>query len=243
MGRKNLLADTDYTSGKDNRFKNSVHIGRVSEIIVTDKGANVRVIMPDKVDHNDQPLITKPIPVLQTSTGKKRSFAMPRIGQNVLIVKLPTGTSDYAAVGFFYNQTDPPPVTDPMLDYCIYDDGSTMQFDANNGTLTWNFKGGISITTVGDVSITTQGKVTVNAASDISLISSGGKVIAQAGEIDLIGQVNHTGNMTTSGIHNAADGPHAACGAGERLEQQNIAARITALEQRIGELELILKTK
>src|SRR5215831_5282100 len=208
MGRKNLLADTDYTSGKDNRFKNSVHIGRVSEIIVTDKGANVRVIMPDKVDHNDQPLITKPIPVLQTSTGKKRSFAMPRIGQNVLLVKLPNGTSDYAAVGFFYTSNDPPPVTDPMLDYCEYDDGSTMKFDANEGTLTWNFKGGISVTTVEDITINTQGKVTINADGDIKLVSSGGKVIAQASEIDLIGHVVHTGDMNTSGVHIDANGHH-----------------------------------
>jgi phage baseplate assembly protein gpV len=242
MGHKNILADTDFADGRDQRFVHSILIGKVSDIVCTDKGANVRVIMPDKLDHDDQPLITKPIPVLQVSAGGKKSFAMPRIGQNTLLVKLPNSTSSYAAIGFFYTSKDPPPVTDPRLDYCIYDDGSSIKIDSNDGasvTLTWDFKGGISITTQKDIAINAQGgaKVTVTAEGDITLNSTGGKAVITASEIDLNGTIVHEGSMTTSGIHTAADGPHAACGAGERLEQQNIAQRIAALEQRVIELE------
>jgi phage baseplate assembly protein V len=208
MPRKNLLSDTDYTRGTDNRFKNAVIIGKVAEIIVNNKGANIRVLQPDKTDHLGNPLISKPIPVMQVSSAGKKSFAMPRIGQNVLAVKLPNGTASYAAIGFFYTSQDPPPVTDPKLDYCIYDDGSTMQFDATAGTLTWNFKGGISITTQKDVTVNTQGKVTIEAASDISIKSDSGQLTIQAATINLTGHVVHTGNMDTSGIHTDANGHH-----------------------------------
>jgi phage baseplate assembly protein V len=210
MAGKNLLADTDYTRGTDNRFKNAVLIGRVSEIDCTSEHANIRAIIPDKVDHNGQPLITKPIPVLQICAGKKRSFAMPRVGQNVLLVKLPTGTSDYAAIGFFYTKSDPPPVTDPMLDYCIYDDGSTVQFSASDGTLTWNFKGGINITTQKDVDITVQGgaKVNITADGDVNIISNSGQATIQAATINLKGNIVHTGDITTSGVHTDSLGHH-----------------------------------
>jgi len=234
MALKNILADTNFTKGTDNRFKNAVIIGRVSEIVVNEKGANIRVLQPDKCDHQGQPLISKPIPVMQISAGGKRSFAMPRLGQNVMAVKLPNGTSDYMAVGFFYTKNDPPPVTDPKLDYCIYDDGSTKQFDAESGTETNKFKGDTVWDHEGKGDLQFQGDVTVKSQGTVLIDAPN---IHLKGAMNFEGNISHTGNMTTSGIHNAADGPHAACGAGERLEQANIAQRIEALERRIAELE------
>src|SRR5262245_36967918 len=145
MALKNLLGDTDYSDGRDNRFAKSVLLGKVSKLEVDEKGANVRIIMPDRLDHNGQPLITKPIPVLQISAGGKKQFAMPRLDQNALVVKLPNSTSNYAAIGFFYTTKLPPPVTDPKLDYTEWEGGHIQKFDANDDAdvfLTWDFKGG-----------------------------------------------------------------------------------------------------
>lgn len=231
MSTKNLLASTDYTKGTDNRFKNAVLIGKVSEVVVDSKGANIRAIMPDKVDHQGQPLITKPIPVLQTSAGKKRSFAMPRIGQNVLLVKLPNGTADYAAIGFFYTSKDPPPVTDPKLDYIEYDDGSTMQFDAESGTLTWKLKGDVNWDNEGAALLKFQGDFTVEPTGNI-LLKPTGTVTLEASTIFLKGNINHTGNMTTTGVHTDSLGHHTSS---ER--QEDLLRRIEALEQRVAALE------
>jgi phage baseplate assembly protein gpV len=227
---KNLMADTDFTDGRDQRFVHSVCIGRVSKIECTDKAANIRVIMPDKLDHQGSPLITKPIPVLQISAGGKRSFAMPRIGQNVLLVKLPNSTSSYAAIGHFYTSTDPyrPPVTDPKLDYVIYDEGSTKQFDANDGKgdELWNLKGKITFNADGTITVESknsdivvksdQGKVTVEANSDVTVKSDSGQVTVQgatsvtlqAPTIYLKGNIVHTGDMNTTGIHTDSLGHH-----------------------------------
>jgi len=205
-----------------------VLIGRVSEINCDKVSTNVRVIMPDRVDHDNNPLITKPVPVLQQASTAKKSFAVPRVGTNVMMIKMPNGTSNYLVLGSFYTTSDPPPVDDPMLDHTTYDDGSIKQFDANSGTETNKFKG--------DTIWDHQGKGDLHFKGNVSL-KSDGTITLEASTIYLKGFVDHTGDMRTSGIHNAQDGPHAACGAGERLEQANIAQRIAELERRVAELE------
>jgi len=234
MPIKNILAATDFVSGKDNRYRNSVVIGKVVKLECTDKGANIRVQMPEKLDRKGNPLITKPIPMLQVSAGGKRSFAMPRVNQNVLMVKRSNGTGDYLAVGHFYTSNDPPPVTDPMLDHTVYDDGSIKQFDANNGTETEKYKGDVNWDHEGKGSLVFKGDVTLH--SDGTILIEGVTLTHIKGPMKFEGDITHIGNMSTTGIHTASDGPHAACGAGERLEQANIAQRIGALEAAIVSL-------
>jgi phage baseplate assembly protein V len=237
MSEKNLLSDTDYTKGWDNRFGVAVAVGKVTKLECSEKGANVRVIMPDRVDHKDQPLISKPVPVLQIASTAKKSFAMPRLNTNVVMVKLPNGTSNYMVVGSFYTKKDPPPVTDPMLDYVEYEDGSTMQFNASDGTLTWKLKGKIVVETDGDISFKTKGKATIDAEGDV-LIKSAGNALLDAPNLELkgalkfTGNITHQGNIVTSGQHTDVLGLHTASRTREDLE-----ARIAALEKRVAELE------
>lgn len=251
---KNILSDTDYTKGWDNRFGVAVCVGKVSKIEVSEKGANVRVTLPDRVDHAGNPLITKPVPVLMPASQTKKSFAVPRLNTNVLMVKLPNGTSNYMVVGSFYTSKDPPPVTDANLDYVIYDDGSTMQFDASTGELTWKLKGDMLIDNEGgctiklkgdydleldgDVTIKPQGNVSIEAGGDVD-VKAGGALTLQGTTVDVIGNpitlngvVHTTANMTTDGHHTDARGPHSSS---ERSEE--LLARIEALEARVLQLE------
>jgi phage baseplate assembly protein gpV len=250
---KNLLADTDFTDGRDKRFVHSVLIGRVSKLEVSEKGANVRIIMPDRLDHEGQPLITKPIPVLQISAGGKKQFAMPRLNQNALLVKLPNSTSSYAAIGFFYTTKVPPPVTDPKLDYCEWEGGHTEKHDANDNAdpfLTQDFKAGWKGTYKKDVNLNTTdaAKFNIKADGDILINSANGNIdvkspngtvtieqqnIVLKGTVTIEGNIVHTGNMTTSGIHNASDGPHSSCG----LAQGALEERIASLERRLAALD------
>ena len=223
--KKNLLSDTDYTSGKDNRYKASVHIGRVAEQNCDGVSTNVRVIMPDKIDHEGQPLITKPVPVLQVASTAKKSFAVPRVGTNVAIMKMPNGTCDYFVLGGFYTTSDPPPVDDPMLDHVTYDDGSVIEFNASNGSLRWDLKGGVSIKTAEPITIETQGDVTIKPA---------GKAVIEAANIELTGamkfdgDITHTGDMNTSGNHVDAAGTHQSA-----TREEELRARIEALESQV----------
>jgi len=252
---KELLGDTDYTSGRDNRYFVTAVVGRVSKVEVSEKGANVRVIMPDRLDHQDQPLITKPVPVLQVASTAKKSFAVPRLDDNVFLIKLANGTSNYAVLGSFYTSKRPPPVTDPMLDYCEYDDGSTMQFNASTGELTWKLKGDMlwdnekdfTLKTKGDVVIEIDGDITLKPKGNISLDADGDIDIKAAGDLALQGAtvkvtgnpitlegalVHTTGNMTTDGHHTDAKGPHSSTEREAELE-----ARVARLEERLAAIE------
>ncbi len=246
---KNLLADTDYTDGRDKRFVHSVLIGRVSKMECSDKGANIRVTMPDRLDHEGQPLITKPIPVLQISAGGKKQFAMPRIGQNTMLVKLPNSTSSYAAIGFFYTSKEPPPVTDPLVDYCEWEGGHIQKHDANKDAdvfLTQDFKGGWNCTVKKDVNLkTTDGaKTNIESDGDVLIKSATGNIdvkspsgtvnieqqnIHLTGTVTIDGDIIHTGNMNTNGVHKDNKGYHTNT---QRLEERvaQLEARVTALE-------------
>jgi len=284
MGLKNLLADTNYTAAFDNRFKNAIVIGKVSKIECSDKGANVRVMLNDKVDLNKQPLITKPIPVWQASAGvqmqgsgagasngsghQKKSFAMPRIGQNVVLVKLPNATGDYLLLGTFYTKNDPPPVTDPRVDYCEWENGHTEKFDSNDNAdvfLTQDFKAGWKGTYKKDVSLKTtdSAKFNIEADGDVLVKSANGNVTVEsptgtvtisqdtielqgnsainitAPEIKLTGHVTIIGDMIETGHHVDSKGPHAS----SMQERDELLARVNALEERVKRLEaVILKT-
>lgn len=244
---KNLLSDTDFTKGWDNRFTNAVWIGKVTKIECDSTRANVRVIMPDRLDHKGTPLISKPIPVLQICSTAKKSFAIPRIDADVVIIKLANATSDYAVLGAFYTKNKPPPVHDPKLDYTEWEGGHKQTFDANDDAdvfLTWDFKGGWNATLKKDINVKTtdgadtniesDGDVLIKSATgDINIQSPTGTIMLEQqtihlkGTIILEGNIQHTGNMETSGVHHDSRGYHTS-GTAEDFE---------ALKQRVGVLE------
>lgn len=260
MSQKNLLADTDYTSGKDMRFKSAVWIGKVSKIECTEKRANVRVLMPDRVDHEGTPLNSKPIPILQIASKAKKSFAIPRLGDNVAIMKLANATSDYVVVGSFYTSNDPPPVTDPLLDYCEWEGGHIEKRDANQDAavfLLQDFKGGWKATIKKDIDIKTTdtGKISIVGEKDVLLKSAGGNVNVESpsgtitlkqqsivldaatillkGAITIQGNITMTGAFNQTGFHVDSKGPHAST--------REYEERIAALEARVATLEAAVK--
>ena len=260
MSIKNILSDTDFTRGKDTRFQTAVLIGRVSKIECTDKHANVRVIMPDRKDHNGTPLNTKPVPVLQIASMAKKQFAVPRLNDLVVMVKMANSTSDYLVVGSIYSKSNPPPVKDPLLDYTAWEGGHTQQFDANKDAdvfLTQDFKGGWKGTYKKDVNLATtdSAQFNVKADGDMLLQSANGNIDVKApsgtitleqdtiilkgtsgitlqGPVTIIGNITHTGGMVTSGAHLDVNGHHTGAAARDVL-----LARIEALEARVTALE------
>lgn len=261
MSVKRLLSDTDSQRGLDTRFATAVVIGKVSKIECDEKRANVRVLLPDRLDHEGTPLNTKPIPVLQTASQAKRSYAIPRINDQVVCIKLANGTSDYLVVGSFYTTSNKPPVSDPLLDYTEWEGGHIEKRDANEDAevfLTQDFKGGWQATVKKDIDIKTtdSGKVSIVGDGDMLLKSATGninvespsgtvtvkqqKIVLQAANIELVGAVKITGVIThigamntTGGVHRDDRGLHQA---GTRSNEE-LAARIEALEARMAQLE------
>lgn len=249
--QKNLLSDTDYTKGHDNRFGITAAFGKISKLECSKDHANVRVIMADRVDHQDNPLISKPIPVLQGASTAKKSFAMPRLNDVVCLIKLPNGTSNYAVLGSFYTKSNPPPVTDPLLDYTEWEGGHTEKRDANKDAdvfLTQDFKGGVKTTVKKDIEVQTTdgGKMSMTSDGDMLVKSANGNVNVEsptgainirqktinleADTINLTGHVVITGAMDQQGVHRDNNGLHTS-------GTKNLEERIAALEARVKALE------
>jgi phage baseplate assembly protein gpV len=258
MSIKNILSDTDFTSGKDMRFKSAVWLGKVSKIECTDKQANVRVLMPDRLDHEGTPLNSKPIPVLQIASQAKKSYAIPRLDTNVVVVKLANATSDYLVIGSFYTTKDPPPVSDPLLDYTEWEGGHIQKFDANEGAdvfLTQDFKGGWDATIKKDVNFkTTDGaKFNIDADGDVLVKSATGNITVesptgtvlikqqtielQAATIKLTGHVIVTGAMDQTGVHHDNLGYHT----GSR--ESTLEQRVALLERKLAQLTAKLEAQ
>jgi len=212
----------------------------------------VGVIMPDRLDHEETPLNTKPIPVLQVCSTAKKQYAIPRLNTNVVLMKLANATSDYLVVGSFYTTKDPPPVTDPKLDYTEWEGGHTQKFDANDNAdvfLTQDFKGGwkatikkdidIKTTDSGKVSIVGDGDVLVKSANaNVNVESPNGTVTIkqktitlQADTINLIGHVVVTGNIDETGVHHDNLGYHTTG------READLAQRVAMLEKKLARLE------
>ena len=261
---KNLLSDTDYTKGWDNRFGVTAAVGRVSKLECTDKAASVRVIMPDRLDHQDQPLISKPIPVLQQASTAKKSFAMPRLNDSVLMVKLPNGTSNYAVIGSFYTAKNPPPIKDPKVDYCEWEGGHVEQHDANDDAevfLTQDFKGGVKITVKKDIEIKTTdgGKMSMTSDGDMLVKSATGNLNVESpsgavnikqktinleadtitikGAVTITGDITHTGNMNTNGVHHDNKGYHTNSAERDAERIAKLEAMLMAMEIRLAQVE------
>lgn len=161
-----------------NEQQNMIAVGRVASHECDDSKADVRILFPDRED-----FISKPGPVIQRSGGGKRSYDVPRVGQSVLVARLPGAVEENFVLGSFYTTADPPPITDPNMDYIEYDDGSVVSFDPKTATMTWMIKGPINLTaTGGPITLTTDGQCTITAP-----------------EIKLAGNVTITGNLTVEG--------------------------------------------
>jgi phage baseplate assembly protein V len=233
---KNLLGDTDYNRQPDARYKNTITIARVSKIESDKTMANVRVLFPDRTDHEGTQLVSKPVPVMQQSAGHKRSYAMPRVGQNCVMARLANSTSDYVMLGTFYTTSDPPPVEDPKLDYVIYDDGSIQQFNAETGTLDWKLKGDMNFENEGGMSTKLKKGYTLEIEGDVLIKAPNIKL---EGAMEFKGDIDHTGNMTTHGHHTDDAGTHQnAMRESELLARiQKLEAHMAATEERLAKLE------
>src|SRR4029077_1479733 len=174
--------------------------GKVIEVLCDKTQVNVRVQYLDK-----QGLISKPLPVKQFGSRSTQAFWCPKVGDDVHVTVLPNGHEEGFVDGSFYNNGNPPPITDPNTRHITFADGTIMEYSEGNSTLTINSKGPINITTTGAVTLTANGTVSIKGSS----ITLDGPTTVK-GKLTVQGDISNTGNMTTSGVHTDSIGRHDA---------------------------------
>lgn len=194
------LFDTNKT-GKDNNFNNGHRVGFVSKHELTEAGLCCRVVFPDKDD-----LVSKPYPVMQRAAGGSQDFDVPAIGEQVVVATLPNGPEEGFIEGTIYSASSPPPSTDPNKRMTRFADGTLVEYDKAAHTMLIDAAGPITIRTTGPVRVAAEGRVDITSASTVSIEAP--TIRLEAGEIELLGEIRHTGNMLTIGIHDDNLGRH-----------------------------------
>ena len=190
---------------EDGDVKNMQAVGIVVEQVVDSKQVACRVQLPDRNN-----LITKPLPVLQRSAGGMRTFSVPKVGQRVKISRFGNGLEHGSIDGTYFTPGNPPPTVNPNMEMAHFSDGSMIFYDPGANTMKLDMKGPVDLETLGPITLVTTADTTIRAAN--ILIEAGTIVLRGETTIDgpltVIGDIEHTGNMNTSGVHQDSNGFH-----------------------------------
>lgn len=155
-----------------------------------EEGPQVRVSQTDKDD-----LISDWLAVIQKSTIGTRDFWLPQLGEQVLFSTLPNGTSKGFVHGSFYCRGTPPPTTSEHVRHTTFADGTVLEFDSSNSTLTIDSKGPVDLKTKGSVKLASEGDVELTTQGNLNAKVAGSATV-EASNIRLKGNVEIGGNLT-----------------------------------------------
>ena len=74
-------------------------------------------------------LKTKPIPVIQSSTGLDKSFSMPKVGEHIAVL-MDENMEDGVVLGAIYSEKDVPPAIGNKR-YLLHEDGTLISYDCD----------------------------------------------------------------------------------------------------------------
>lgn len=184
--------------GRDHQMRDQFRHGKVIDRKMDkDRGPLVRVQYLDK-----QGLISQWLPVKQFGSRGTAHVYTPKIGADVNVNMLANGSEDGFIDGTFFNKSNPPPAgVDIDTRHFKTEDGSVIEYRESDSTFRLDVGGATA-------------RVGPRAGK------SGGAIIIN-------GDIQHTGNMTTSGTHTDANGIHMGGAAADIAE---LRMRIEALE-------------
>lgn len=163
-----------------------------------------------RVRFSDQSsVITWDCHVLYPKTLNDKAYWMPDIGEHVAILSLPYGSSQGLVIGALYSRPDKTPVSDQDKWHVLFADGTYLEYDRKNHTLSGHIKGKVDGLTVdesavidvgGDVAETVGGSVTAEIGKNLSAqvgqnaeVSAGAQITLNAPLIKLLGNLSSAG--------------------------------------------------
>lgn len=152
-------------------LQNIIRVGIVSSH--NPENATVKVIFPDKDN-----TVSYDLSVLMAQTEKNKDYFIPDIGEQVLCLFLPNGIEEGFVIGSIYSNKNKPPVTDANKRHIKFEDGTWVEYDRGNSTLTVSAVGDIKIISATNINI--EGNVSVD-----------GNITATGTIIDTLGNSNN----------------------------------------------------
>ena len=217
--------------GRDHQMRDMVRHGKVKERMLDPKlGPLIKVEFLDKLDAFGLPYVSKWLPIKQTGSLKTMFTYCPKLEDFVNIKMLPNGSEDGFVDGSFYNEKNPPPA-DVDLDTRHFktEDNTIIEYREKDSTFNLDASaagGGLSQRAAGSggIIIIKGAEVTVTAPE-----------ITLEGHMTFKGDIDHTGNMTTSGVHTDGNGIH--MGGAKSDEIEDLKRRVATLEGIVAHLD------
>jgi phage baseplate assembly protein V len=205
--------------GRDHQVRDGFRNGMVIERkFDPERGPLVRVQYMDR-----QGLISYWLPVKQFGSRKTAHVYTPKIGDHVNVNMLQNGSENGFVDGSFFNKKNPPPEgVDIDTRHFATEDGTVIEYREKDSTFNLDASGATGAG--GGVVIVTAGSVTVTGATFVKL---------KAPIIFLEGDIQHTGNMTSTGVHTDANGVHM----GSKKEERDLAAEVDQLKAEVLSLK------
>jgi phage baseplate assembly protein V len=218
--------------GRDHQVRDSFRNGMVIERkFDKDRGPLVRVQYMDR-----QGLISYWLPVKQFGSRKTAHVYTPKIGDHVNVTMLQNGSENGFVDGSFFNKKNPPPEVDIDTRHFLTEDGTVIEYREKDSTFNMVSVGPVIVK---GTTITIEGSESILEKAPTITLEGGQTVLITAPEITLNGHmtfngdITHTGNMTTSGVHTDANGIHT----GSRERERDLEAEVDALKAEVAGLK------
>jgi len=199
--------------GRDHELRTAFRHGKVIDRKLHEetRAPLVRVQFLDK-----QGLISYWLPIKQFGSRLTSHFYCPKIGDDVNVNFLANGVEHGFVDGSFFNKANPPPEgLDIDTRHYETEDGTIIEYRETDSTFLLDVGGATART--------------------------GPRAGESGGAIVIIGDIEHTGNMHTSGIHTDANGIHmgALKEADDELKKEvdQLKREVEMLKERFGYLE------
>ena len=208
--------------GRDHQLRDQFRHGKVIDRKMDAKrGGLVRVQYLDK-----QGLVSQWLPVKQFGSWKTTHSYVPKIGADVCVNMLANGSEDGFVDGSFFNAGNPPPVgVDIDTRHFRAEDETVIEYRELDHTFNLNDPSGPVMVQATEIHIiATVGIVEIVSPTVISLT---------APLLIFNGNIQHTGNMNTTGVHTDANGIHGSFS----RELEELRERVRLLEERLNAVE------
>lgn len=171
-------------------FPSLIKLGEISSIDPS-KGT-ARVVFDD-----EDSIVSYDLPVLQRNSLKNHDYAMPDVGEDVIVLFFGEGQEDGVILGSIYAGEVTPPETTENRRTVVFEDGTRVCYDRAEHKLTVTIERTEIVFNRQDGSITVPNAVTINCTT--ATVNASSSVTLDTPKTDITGVLNVSGLITGSG--------------------------------------------
>lgn len=158
--------DFDYASlerriaSLESRSPASLRYGRVTGT----EGGAARVQLDDA-----DGVVTAPLSTIQKRVLKDQDIKLPDVGEPVAVLTSGQGDEHGIVIGSMYSGAVPDPGQERQMEYCRFEDGTTVTYDRTGHKMVADVQGDVDVTATGNVTVKAEGEIALESSARVRL--------------------------------------------------------------------------